>query len=130
MAPDLSNMQPGDFTAHDIAQTITNINAQLSGVYEMLERDIDAHNVRIERLEEQQSRYVRERQELTKLLIGARNEAVTISDVYKLLREQITLDNMERGHRQRHLDGVLLALIGVVAANLLLDLLRVIRRPA
>lgn len=128
MVADFSGMQAGDFSPRDIAQTITNINAQLGDVLTLLQKDIEAHDRRISALETWQSMYTDEKQALTGLLIGARNEARTVSDVHDLLKSQIANERSERDHRRRHLDNILNAVFIVAAFNLGLDLFRVFRR--
>jgi hypothetical protein len=126
---DMSGASLGDFNPRDVAQTINHIYAQLGDVLRMLENDIAAHETRIAGLETWQSRYTDEKKSLTALLIGARNEARTISDVHKLLKEQIDAERNERAHRRKHLDSTLTAVFALGAANLLLHVYRVLRRP-
>lgn len=126
---DLSNTQMGDFNPRDVAQTINHIYAQLGDVLRLIENDVAAHEKRLDVLEGWQSRYTEEKKALTGLLIGARNEARTISDVHNLLKEQIDAERNERTDRRKHLDTTLRAVLAVAACNLLLNIYRVIRRP-
>ena len=126
---DMGGAQLGDFAPRDVAQTINHIYAQLGDVLRLIENDVAAHEKRLEVLEGWQSRYTDEKKALTGLLIGARNEARTISDVHNLLKEQMDSERGERLERRRHLDTTLRIVLGLVACNLLLNIYRVVRRP-
>lgn len=125
---DLSGAQTGDVRHGDTAAgNIYHISQSLDSLVELLQRNLDNVNERVERLEEIELRHAQERQSLTRAIMLLADESATVRQVQKQLDEQIVAEREDRHHRRRYLDRVLYTVIAMNAAGLAI---RLVRRPA
>lgn len=120
----------GDFKPRDVANTIVNTTAHYGEIFELLKKDLDLLDGRITVLEQKQEYSTEQRKAVTQTLTQMMHENKTSKDVYELLERQINREHGDRERRRGYLDKVLIAVLAFSAAGVLLDLLRVIRRPA